>query len=362
MYYKGKVNEAYNAFFKAAWSDNVISPAMTYVAAIDGQRKNYASMKENALIALSKESLNLEQEITWLLQNINWGIRKIPRITKETLAANKLDHLARFLYALYADGDMSEFYAVLSSNPSETCIDLSVSLVDAGCYDEAISLFENAKENIELSTMGLYCLADIYEQTDNQELAESNRKEATKINIVDVFPYRPEELAVLRRAVEADQQDGTAIYLLGCILYDKTFYEEAANCFEKCIEITPEFYIPYRNLAVAYFSKLDRKEEALELLKKACSIKKNDDQLLIEIAFVMTHLNVDGQEKVDFLKDNWPEKPSDNLVWDLGNAYLNIQEYDKAIDVMSNHDFIVAETQEINMTEVYTLRGKNAAK
>ena len=119
--------------------------------------------------------------------------------------------------------------------------------------------------------MGHYILADILLQLGKTEEAKELRKAVKGHYVVDIFPYRPEEIKVLDRASK-DETDAVAVYLKGCILYDKLHSEEAAECFEEAIRRDPESYFAYRCLGAAYFSRLDRREEALLLYKKAMEL------------------------------------------------------------------------------------------
>lgn len=351
----GNIDDAYEIFYKAAWSNNVVSPSMTYLSAIDGQRKDYENMKRHAQMALSKESFHALCHSYLAIAEYNLGnTKKAVDILSEKLKNDKLDHLARFLYYLYSGTTLKDFYSLLNSNPSQTCLDITFNLLDAGQYQNAVILLEGLKKTSSLSTLGHYTLANIYDMLGDSSSAIQNRNKVCDMPFVDTFPYRLEEINVLKNAVCANADDYTAAYLLGCILYDKTHFESAVDCFKAAIKIKPDFYIPYRNLAIAYYSKMDRKQDALDLLITACKIKKNDDSLVKETNYVMAKLGIDGKERLEFLLENIPENPSDNLVWDLADAYSNVFKFQNAIDELLNHTFIAAECQETYLTEAYT--------
>ncbi|MNW35388.1 tetratricopeptide repeat protein [compost metagenome] len=355
LYGLQKYDSAYEVFHKASWSFNTISPALTFISAIDGRRKDYVKMKEYALTALKKEAEHAICQSYLAVAEYKLGNEEAAiQLLKEIIAKDKLDHLARYLYAHYTKSDLGGFYALLNSNPSQTCLDIAFNLLDAGLAEEVAALLEGLKAYSSMSTMAHYTLAYTYEQLGEPSKAEVNRNVVKDKPYVDTFPYRLEEIEVLKAAVSADNNDYTAVYLLGCIQYDKTHYEQAAVCFRKAIEIKPDFYIPYRNLAVVYYSKFGRHSEALELLKKACSINPKDDVLVKETNYVMAKLGVDGKERLEFLLNNIPSAPSDNITWDLADAYSNIFEYQQAIDTLLNHEFVAAECQETYLTEAYT--------
>lgn len=207
--------------------------------------------------------------------------------------------------------------------------------------------------------MGHYILADILLQLGKTEEAKELRKAVKGHYVVDIFPYRPEEIKVLDRASK-DETDAVAVYLKGCILYDKLHSEEAAECFEEAIRRDPESYFAYRCLGAAYFSRLDRREEALLLYKKAMELTSGNEMLLIETNFVMAHIGVDPEERVSYLLANKPEKMNDELTWEIADAMSAWGKYDDAIALLKSHEFVAAECQETYLTESWTFA--NVAK
>lgn len=354
LYGLGELDQAYDTFFKAAWSYNAVASSMTFIAAIDCRRGDFRKMKEHAMAAVEKEAQHSICRSYGAVADYKLGQQDaaIAQL-KSIVSSDKLDHFARFLLAYYED-EIAGFYDLLHSNPSQTCIDLVFNLQDAGLVEESVVLMEGLKEKGDMSIMAHYVLAHAYDALGNTESASSTRALVKGQLYVDTFPYRLEEVDVLKAAIKADQDDVTANYLLGCILYDKTQNEGAAECFRRVIELKPDFHISYRNLAIAYFSKLDKREEALELMKTACQVKPKDDVLVKETNYVMTKLGVDGIERLGFLHENMPKTLSDNLTWDLADAYNNVFEYEKAIETLLSHEFVAAECQETYLTEAYT--------
>ena len=172
--------------------------------------------------------------------------------------------------------------------------------------------------------------------------------------IVRVFPHRLYEIDVLCRACEADTQDGVARYLLGCILYGKGHHQKAAELWEEATQVMPEFYIPYRNLAMAYYSHLERKKDALPYLEKAVSLHPGDDQLLNEISFVMASIGVPGEQRAAYIREHMPaDSISDDLHLELAKFYNAAGAYDRAIEVMLSHEFTPGEGGEFVIAETY---------
>lgn len=333
---------------------------------------------------------------------------------------DKLDHLARFLYYYYTGKDMEHFYELIKSNPSQTCIDIAVDLMKAGQKEAAAAVLSGLKDSKKavghvpvgvwasdavpvptegaegryglfdrfdvkpgtpdgtaltqgsigctkggeglgnLSVMGHYMLADILDSLGKTEEADAVRACVKGHYVVDIFPYRPEEVDVLERAAKKNAEDAVAPYLLGCLLYEKKQTERAVDCLKEAERRDPSCYLPVRGIAAAYFSRLERREESLPLYKKAMEMAPGNELLLIEVNFVMNHLGVDPEERLSYLLAHKPEKVHDQLTWEIAACMNDCGKFDEAIQCMLGHEFVAAECQETYLTESWTFA--NVAK
>ncbi len=351
----GRFDEAYDAFYKSTWSHNVISYAMTFIAAIDGKRGDFQKMKDHAVRALKREAdhpiaASYAAIADWKLGDIKSAVNLLENI----LQRDKFDHLARYLHTTITGGSLKLFLSELNSNPSQTCLDVAFDLVNAGQVAEAVNLLEGLKAHRDASTMALYTLAYFQVRAGSPAKAAENRRQASGRRVVDTFPYRQVEIEVLREALAENPPDANAANLLGCILYDKKQYQAAAEAWEAAFNVDPTFYMPYRNLAIAKYSYLDQREQALPLLRKAVELRPKDNFLVKETNYVMAKLGVNAQERLDFILANKPKQLSDHLAWDLADAYSNTLNFDKALETLASHEFVAAECCETYLTEAYT--------
>ena len=354
--YLDQDDKAYDTFYKATWSYNAIPKSMSFIAAIDGRRGEFDKMLDHAERALDKESAHplAGPYAAYALYRLGRKDCAVARLDK-ILAADKLNQLARYLRIKIAGEDLAAFYDAqkMNSNPSQTCIDVAYDLINAGLCEEAAEVLEGLKANRGASTMALYTLGYAYEKLGKCDCAKAARAEASKKPIVEIFPYRLDEIKALKAAVAADEKDGTAWYLLGDVVYDKKQFEYAAECWKKAIEASPDFYVPYRNLAVAYYSHLDKREEALDYQKKAVALKPGDEQLLNEVSFLMAAVGVPGEERAEYIKANFPKEHGDDIVLELAKAYNACGAYDKALEVMLGHTFTPGEGGEFAIADTY---------
>ena len=209
----------------------------------------------------------------------------------------------------------------MESNPAQTVLDVCFDILYAGFVDEAIALLRGALTIAPLNAMLNYTLAYCYELNGDARMAARYRRAAVKEKIVDVFPMRAGEIKVLESALKANERDGFAAYLLGCIKYNSRVYEEAAALWEKAIKYMPSFYISYRNLALAYFNHLGRPDEAYKLMCKAVELHDKDATLLTEMATVMQQSGASYAEGAKFLDEHKPDVVTDQIQLTIARSY-----------------------------------------
>ena len=363
----GRIDEAYDAFYRAAWSQNVISPAMTALAAIDGLRGDYAAMLGHALSAMEKESRHpLAIPYAALALYQNGESRRASDLCRHALDLDPLNHLARYVLATVTGKGKTAFYEALCSNPAQTVLDIAGDLLEAGFYAVTANLISGVLPYAKNDAMLRYTLAYCYDKLGEGTRAARQRSLAGKNIIVDAFPIRAFELTVLKAALAANEKDGFAAYLLGCQLYNAQLYSCAAKLWEKSIQYLPRFYIPYRNLALAYFNHLDRKADALPLLRRAVELHPNDGTLLTETATVMQKLGGSFAENAAFIDANKPENVTDQIQLTIARAYNAAGQYDQAEAAMRAHIFSPGEGAEYATAEPYMYacfaRGRLAMK
>lgn len=363
----GRLDEAYDALYRAAWSQNVISPAMTALAAIDGLRGDYTAMLSHAKAAIEKEYRHpLAIPYAALAMHKIGQTRQAAELCRHALELDPLNHLARFALIVVTGRGRKAFCQSLNSNPAQTALDLAGDLLDAGFAEETVALIQGVLPYATNEAMLRYTLAYCYEKQGNAAAAARQRSMAGRQKIVDAFPFRASEITVLKAALAANEKDGFAAYLLGCIFYNAQLYKCAAELWEKAIKHLPKFYITYRNLALAYFNHLNRPEEALTLMYKAVKLHPKDATLLTELATVMQKLGGSYAENAKFLDDNKPDVITDQIQLTIARAYNAAGNFDKAEELMRSHIFSPGEGAEVATAEPYMYacfaRGRRAMK
>lgn len=345
----GEYKQAYDYYYKAAWAADSVGKAMTRIAMLDIRNKDYQAAAKHADTALDygrKNSLAMAVKVIAARQ---MGL-DASEIMAEELAADPLDHDMRYL------SGSEDFYDILDSNPLETCLDLAFDFDAMGLYAENVKLLSGLlKSKPEAAQPMLFYALGYYKSLCGENgTVEYTMGAAAEIGAT--FPVRKEEMRILEDVISRTG-DSKAKLLLGCLLYNKRHYEKAAALWTECDD-----YISVRNLAVAWFSHLNRKDEALALMQKALELSPDNEQLIYETVVLMDKLGIAAKEKITFLCSH--KITRDDCYTELAKAYNQAFQPKKAIEVLLSHSFVPCEGGEHAIADQYLFAhlviGRNA--
>ena len=202
----------------------------------------------------------------------------------------------------------------------------------------------------------LYYALGYYKKLIDKDGIEDYKKAKTA-ELGACYPMRFEEISILEDVISSEN-DEEAKMLLGCLLYNKLHYEKAAQLWEEC----EGNYVAKRNLAVAYFSHLQKHNKALEIMKKLVNDRPDDEELLYETVVLMDKMNIDPEEKINLIISHNPTR--DDVLTELAKAYNQAFIPDKAIETLMAHDFVPCEGGEHAIADqymfAYLVKGKQA--
>lgn len=333
----GEYKKAYDYYYKAAWAADSVSKAMTRIAVLDIRNKDYKAAVKHAETALDygrNDSLTAAVKVI-ALKNLGKDAAEIA----EVLEKDRLDHYVRYLSG--AEG----FYDIMNSNPLETVLDIASDFDAMWLYGENVKLLSGLLNvRTETAQPMLYYALGYYKYLCGGDEAEDYIN-GSKANIGATFPLRKEKMRILEDVI-VKTDDSRAKMLLGCLLCNKRHYNKAAELREQCDD-----YISVRNLAVAYFSHLNRKNEALPLMKKAISLAPDSEQLIYETVVLMDKLGTPAKEKIGFLVSH--KITRDDCFTELAKAYNQDLQPEKAIETLINHNFVPCEGGEHAIADQY---------
>lgn len=334
----GEYKKAENYYHKAAWAADCLSMSMTRIALLDIRNKDYESAVLHARKALDYGKNNSLATAALIIAEKRLG-NDVSDVIRQTLEADPLDHFMRYL------AEKEDFFKTMQSNPLEICIDLIEALDTMGLYGEIVTLLEKllaarpeAAQPMAFYILGYYRYLCGDDGAGAYEAAENAPIGAT-------FPMRALEMKVLTDAIQ--KTDGNkAKMLLGCLLYNKRHYGEAAELWESCND-----YISVRNLAVAYFSHLGKENAAPDLMNKALTLAPDNEQLVYETVVLMDKLVMSPQQKTNFLLSHTLTR--DDCYTELAKAYNQNMQPERAIETLMNHAFVPCEGGEHAIADQY---------
>jgi tetratricopeptide (TPR) repeat protein len=277
---QGRTNEAFDAFYKAAWSQEWKSPAYFSLAEIASARGDFISALDYIDRSLDANGLNVRAYglKSAVLRHLN---RASDAQAMLIVAARKTDPLDARLMAeqWLATKDAKTarpLFAMLAAHP-QNAQEIAAEFSNAGLWrdgsDVLTQMVSVAPDRKSISPLIYYYLGDFAEDVGDPAKAAEYRRQAMQQSPEYVFPFQLEVIGLLRRAMAANPQDARAAYYLGNLLFDWQ-PAEAIALWEQSVALDPTFLIAWRNLAQAYSHKEDdeSRAKAISYLEKAVSL------------------------------------------------------------------------------------------
>ncbi|HVV05507.1 MAG TPA: tetratricopeptide repeat protein [Puia sp.] len=225
----------------------------------------------------------------------------------------------------------------LMRNTAQNYLETSLDYAQAGLYAEAMQLLEMF--DVPSTLIGYYKAWFAY-QDGHIEEAKNLYKMASTGNPDGVFPNKIEEVLILQKAIELNPSDARARYYLGNFWYDKRQYPEAIACWEEAIRLDATFPTTFRNLALAYYNKLGKKDQARQYLEKAFALDPSDARVLMELDQLYKITGRPFAERLTLLEKHPVLIESrDDLYLERVTLYNNLKQYEKARQLLANRKF-----------------------
>jgi tetratricopeptide (TPR) repeat protein len=308
--YQGRLQEAYDAFYKSTWNDAWKSPGFYSLACIDAIRCNYAGALEHLehCIAVNQDHLKANVLAAAVLRKLNRVDEANARLQRN-YQVDRLDPWssaeASFLKASREEESDSESFATQFGSDRQVCIDVAFDYMAVGLIDEAKAvLLLHLEQEEHAYPIIFYMLAALAEKAGHKEEAEHYAKQAAIAPHSYCFPARLEEMLVLEEAIRRNAEDAKAYYYLGNLYYDKRRYADAIAAWEKSVAIDPEFSIPWRNLGIAQFNVLESPHRALRCYEKARAANAADSRLLYELDQLRKRIGEPVASRLELLHAN----------------------------------------------------------
>jgi len=281
LFYQGKLQESYDAFYKATWSSEQQEMSFYYLAAILARQDKYVQAYELIEKALVKNAHNIKARglKAYILRKLGRKEAAIAWIT-ENLMLDPFDFVSGYELVILqnCEEDALSVWKERMRDFRENYLMTARDYAEFGAYGEAIWVLEECAENYP---MILYYKA-YYKSCINGDYAET-LKAAEAADPSYCFPNKLEDIEVLQFAMENAENSAKACYYLACLYYDKRQYEKAIHLWEKSVSQDDTYSLAHRNLAIAYYNKENDKEKALASMEKAFSLDETDVRMFLEL-------------------------------------------------------------------------------
>lgn len=353
LFYEERYDEAFDAFYKAAWSNEQQEMSYYYLAAIACRYGRCGEALELVDKGLIKNAHNIRARglKAGLLLKLGRTDEALGYL-EDNLAVDAFDWVSRFWQAECSTGAVRERIliecAMLMNKPCETVLLMARDLAVAGFYEEAVRALALCREDRPL----LHYYRGYYlSKLGREDEALAAYREAEEADPACTFPNTLEDMQVLRAANKANPQGGYAWYYLGCLLYDKLRCDEAIMAWERSVELLPQFATVHRNLAIALYNKRGDRERAKELMETAYALDEDDSRILLELDQLYRGMNRKPEERLAFLSEHEELVSSRDDLYAEYITLLNLcGRYEEALDRIHRHVFRTWEGAEGKIT------------
>ena len=340
--YQGKIDAAYDHFYKSTWNGAWQDAGFMACAQI-------STMQQRLHDALDEIDRSLTR---------NWHNHKaraleaciLRRLGKNDVALKLIEEsltIDRFnfgcLYEKYLiTGDASvlallkEMMRCEAHNYDEIALDYCA----AGCYAEAASLWDIAEDEYAVTPMTYYYRGWCYSLAGNNEDADKAFAHGASVCPDYCFPNRLEAILALQCAMQHNPNDARAPYYLGNLYYDKRQYDRAIQAWEASAALDDSFPTVLRNLALAYFNKLNAPERAVQLMEQAFALDSTDARILMELDQLYKRMQRPHAERLALLdKHSNLVARRDDLLLEKITLLNQTGRYDEARQLLDGHTF-----------------------
>lgn len=289
LFYQERETEAYDAFYKAAWSNEQQEMSYYYLAVISSREKKYDKALEFAERALVKNAHNIkarglkayllrklekyDRAAAWVEENLALDPFDFVSCNEELLltAGTEADNPARNPADMRAglNGKMRDF--------QENYLMTARDYAEFGAYREAVFMLRECRKEYPMLT---YYEA-YYRSKMGEDVSELLKKAEGQPSDY-CFPNKTEDIPVLRFAV-CQGCRAKAGYYLGNLFYDRQQWEEALALWEDSARAEDTFPTTFRNLALVYYNKCKEPQKAKAAMEKAFALNPSDVRIFLEL-------------------------------------------------------------------------------
>jgi len=305
-----RLDEAYTAFYKAAWSQEWKSPSyysLAEISLVKGNPQQALSMVNQSLDAnaLNIRAYSLKAALLRILGRNDEALKLLAFAREKT---DPLDvRLMAEQWLLTKDPKLAKTLFETMNAHNATAQETAAEYFNSNLWQDGLTVLQqsvaSAAVKNSISPIVYYYMGYFAEKLGDGSKAAEYRKQASIQPTDYVFPFQDENIIVLKSAIAANPADARAPYYLGNLLYDWQ-PDEATRYWEKSSALDPGFAITWRNLAIAYSHQKDddAKSKAVASLEKAITSARVYPTHLIELDRLYQSSNITADKRLATLE------------------------------------------------------------
>ncbi|MCR4807945.1 MAG: DUF5107 domain-containing protein [Lachnospiraceae bacterium] len=352
LFYQDRYDEAFDAFYRAAWVNELAEMSYYYLAAISLRRGNTADALDLIEKSLVKNAHNVKAR--GLKAAILYKCGRTAEAASwinENLKLDAFDFASMFLLTRPGIDEQDAGFSELSGENHETYLLTARDLAEWGLYEEAVDLLNMYPSD---RPMIHYYKGAYLKRLNRQDEAKAEFIAGEESDPSYCFPNKAEDIAVLKTAIAENERGAMARYYLGCLYYDKLQFDQAIELWEKACELNDKYPTLLRNLSIAYYNKRGEKEKARECIEKAFGLDRSDARVFLELDQLYQKLQVPLDVRLKVFRDNIGliEK-RDDLYVEYVTLLNSLGLYDEAYEKIVSHSFRTWEGAEGKITNQF---------
>lgn len=354
LFYQEKYDDAYDAFFKATWTNEQQEMSFYYLAAIAARRQNWEEALGFIEKSLVKNMHNIKAR--GLKLTILRYLKQYEKASEWAEANRKLDpfdYWTMFERAFSADDKehLLEEIRQITRNFHETFLQTARDFAECGLYEEALFVL-NAYEGDK--PMIHYYKGCFLMKLGRCDEAKESLAAGEKASPIYCFPNKLEDIKVLETSICENPDGAKAYYYLGCLYYDKLQFEKAIDLWEKSEKLDNHYPTLLRNLAIAYYNKKGQPELAKEKLERAFQLDVSDARVFLELDQLYKKLQYPAEKRLEnYRKHIELIEERDDLYTEYVTVLNLAGRYQEAYDAVMAHQFRAWEGAEGRITTQY---------
>lgn len=380
LFYQGKEEEAYDAFYKASWSSEQQEKSFYYLAAIDARRGRLGKAYAHVERSLVKNAHNVKARglRAYLLRRLDRTREALAQV-QDNLGLDPFDFVSgneQILLEGDPEGIKRQKLYGLMRDFVENYLMTARDYAEWGAYGEAIALLEGCTKDWPMlayyksyylwqkEVAGKCSLGKengrerkdcAREKAGAREAIDTLLAEAEKMTPDYCFPNKLEDIAVLRFAM-GQGCHAKAPYYLGNLYYDKLQWQESVSLWEMSARADTHFPTVHRNLALAYYNKCKEPENASWEMETAFLLDPSDVRIFLELDQLHRKLGWSFEKRLaDYEAHQELLEGRDDLYTEYITLVNLTGHHEKAYDCMMQHKFHPWEGGEGKITTQYTL-------